>query len=394
MALDKLNHNYEDPLIVSNLLVNGKTNSGSGGGGGAPAGGTEGQVLTKNSDVNYDASWQTIDVSATTVSDAAPENPNAGDAWFNSLDGNLYIYYSDADSSQWVQATSVIANAESNPVPAGSIMAWANATAPQNWLVCDGSAVARATYPALFAAIGTTYGLGDNATTFNLPDLRGRVPVGLSTDTEFNTIGKTGGAKTHTLLSSEIPAHTHPNTLTDATVASSTHTHYEGDLRAVIGAVNGNPGWLGYEATTLAPRGPTTAYSYTVYGNNYSSSALGFNHHTRVYGTTAAPNSTSTVGITNANNTGGGGAHNNLQPYITITYIIKASAGITPGDSALASRVGLLEVNSVAPIKLNGQTLSSSYAIPAGYNGLSVGPITIANGVTITVPDGSAWSIV
>lgn len=339
MALDKLNHNYEDPLIVSNLLVNGKTNSGSGGGGGgAPAGGTEGQVLTKNSDVNYDASWQTIDVSATTIAEAAPEDAKEGDAWFNSLDGNLYIYYADADSSQWVQATSVVANAESNPVPAGSIMAWASASTPQNWLVCDGSAVARAAYPALFAAIGTTYGLGDNATTFNLPDLRGRVPVGLSSDAEFNTLGETGGAKTHTLTTAEMPSHNHDNLIW-------------------------NPGYTA---------GVYNAYRMSAVDNVYTNGA--------VLGQTA--------------NKGGGGAHNNLQPYITIIYIIKASAGITPGDSALASRVGTLEVNSVAPIKLNGQTLSTSYAIPAGYNGLSVGPVTIANGVTITVPDGSAWSIV
>lgn len=376
MALDKLNHNYEDPLIVSNLLVNGKTNSGSGGGGGgAPAGGTEGQVLTKNSDVNYDASWQTIDVSATTVSDAAPENPKAGDAWFNSLDGNLYIYYSDADSSQWVQATSVIANAESNPVPAGSIMAWASATAPQNWLVCDGSAVARAAYPALFAAIGTTYGLGDNATTFNLPDLRGRVPVGLSTDTEFNTVGKTGGAKTHTLTETEMPSHTHIQNSHNHTQDAHTHANTL-QVKANVGdAWTGQPNLDDFPGSG----GPISATNVQV-GS--------------MTGSITAATATNQATTATNQNTGGGGAHNNLQPYITITYIIKASAGITPGDSALASRVGLLEVNSVAPIKLNGQTLSSSYAIPAGYNGLSVGPITIANGVTITVPDGSAWSIV
>ena len=283
-----------------------------------------------------------------------------------------------------------------NESPAGSIMAWGALTAPTNWLLCDGSVVLKADWPSLYAAIGNQYATGgETELQFRLPNLKGRVAVGRdSAQTEFDTLGETGGAKTHTLTSAEIPAHSHPSTLTNATVASSGHTHYEGDLRAVIGAVNGNPGWLGYEATTLAPRGPSTAYAYTVYGNNYTSSALGFNHHTRVYGTTAGPNSTSTVGITNAENTGGGGAHNNLQPYIVLNYIIKATAGVSTTDSAIVQRVSELELEAEFPIKLNLQTLTANYTIPVGYNGLSAGPIVIANGVTITIPDGSAWSVV
>jgi hypothetical protein len=93
-------------------------------------------------------------------------------------------------------------------------------------------------------------------------------------------------------------------------------------------------------------------------------------------------------------NTGGGGAHNNLQPYIVLNYIIKATSGVTAGDTALETRVGSLETTSNDPIKLNGQVISSNYSIPVGYNGLSAGPITIANGVTVTIPDGSAWSVV
>lgn len=280
-----------------------------------------------------------------------------------------------------------------NESPAGSIMQWAAASAPANWLLCDGSSVLKADYPSLYDAIGSTYGTVDEL-HFNLPNLKGKVAVGLdASQSEFNTLGGTGGAKTHTLTSAEIPAHSHPSTLTNATVASSGHTHYEGDLRAVIGAVNGNPGWLGYEATTLAPRGPSTAYAYTVYGNNYTSSALGFNHHTRVYGTTAGPNSTTTVGITNADNTGGG-AHNNLQPYVVLNYIIKATSGVSTTDSAIVERVGQLELEAEFPIKLNLQTLTANYTIPVGYNGLSAGPIVIADGVTITIPDGSAWSVV
>jgi hypothetical protein len=60
----------------------------------------------------------------------------------------------------------------------GMVAAYAGSSAPSGWLLCDGTAVSRTTYSALFAAIGTSYGAGDGSTTFNLPDLRGRVPVG------------------------------------------------------------------------------------------------------------------------------------------------------------------------------------------------------------------------
>jgi len=80
-------------------------------------------------------------------------------------------------------------------LPAGTLAAFGGASAPAGWLLCDGSAVSRSVYSLLFTAIGTTYGAGDGSTTFNLPDLRGRVPVGLSTGgkTEVNTLAKNEG---------------------------------------------------------------------------------------------------------------------------------------------------------------------------------------------------------
>lgn len=84
--------------------------------------------------------------------------------------------------------------------PAGLITAYAGSTAPTGWLICDGSAVSRTTYANLFTAIGTTYGTGDGSTTFNLPNLKGRVPVGFDiSDTAFDTLGETGGSKTDNL---------------------------------------------------------------------------------------------------------------------------------------------------------------------------------------------------
>lgn len=65
-------------------------------------------------------------------------------------------------------------------VPAGALAMYVAVSAPTGWLLCDGTAVSRSTYSALFAIISTTYGTGDGSTTFNVPDLRGRVPVGLN----------------------------------------------------------------------------------------------------------------------------------------------------------------------------------------------------------------------
>lgn len=85
-----------------------------------------------------------------------------------------------------------------NGVPTGTIQIWSgsNTNIPEGWLLCDGSTVSRTNYARLFTAIGTTYGTGDGSSTFNLPNLKGRIPVGYDqSQTEFNSLAKTGGAK-------------------------------------------------------------------------------------------------------------------------------------------------------------------------------------------------------
>jgi microcystin-dependent protein len=95
-------------------------------------------------------------------------------------------------------------------VPTGAMTAYAGATAPAGWLLCDGSAVSRTTFSALFSVLGTTFGVGDGSTTFNLPDLRGRVPVGedgAAGRLSANDVrGNVGGEEKHTLTVGELPA--------------------------------------------------------------------------------------------------------------------------------------------------------------------------------------------
>jgi len=95
-------------------------------------------------------------------------------------------------------------------VPTGSIKMFGGAAAPAGYVLCQGQPINRTTYAALFAAIGTTYGAGDGSTTFNVPSMKGKFVVGHDTgDVDYNTLGKTGGEKKHTLILDEIPAHSH-----------------------------------------------------------------------------------------------------------------------------------------------------------------------------------------
>ena len=97
-------------------------------------------------------------------------------------------------------------------LPVGMISPYSGPTAPEGWLICDGSAVSRAAYPDLFTVCGTTYGAGDGTTTFNLPDLRTRAPIGASDTTGGGAIIERGvmvGSAFSTLSVANLPAHSH-----------------------------------------------------------------------------------------------------------------------------------------------------------------------------------------
>jgi microcystin-dependent protein len=161
--------------------------------------------------------------------------------------------------------TTVLTSRLNRLCPTGTVESFAGSVAPDGWLLCNGANVLRTAYPVLFNVIGVTYGAGDGATTFTLPDMRGKVSIaaGQGVGLTNRVLGTVGGEENHTLTVNEIPSHNH------------TYLKQDGIQNIV------------------APAGA---------------------------GITAADDPTTTV---NSGNTGGGAAHNVMQPYLVLNHIIK-----------------------------------------------------------------------
>lgn len=171
-------------------------------------------------------------------------------------------------------------------LPIGTIFPYAGTTVPNGWLSCNGGATSRTAFSDLFGAIGTSYGAGDGTTTFNVPDLRGRHPIGSGTGLgagtsgtgtptgtalTVRTVGQWGGEESHILSVTEMPAHNHA--------------------------------WSGVnDGTTIT--GVAGDYPFRIYQD-------------------IAANWTGSQGY--MGNTGGNATHNTMHPYLVTQYIIKAT---------------------------------------------------------------------
>jgi microcystin-dependent protein len=251
----------------------------------ADGGGATAQVKAVPADLIDDPSPQlggNLDVNGNSIVSASNGDiaitPNGtGDVIIDGIkypqaDGNA----NDILTTDGAGQLSFTALGSANTFASGMLMPYAGATAPTGWLLCYGQAISRTTYADLYAVVGTTYGAGDGSTTFNLPDLRGRVVAGkddmggvsanrLTNQTgglDGDGLGNTGGAETHTLALTEMP----------------NSFYYNSNLLSV---------------------------------DDYVDNHAGSNFTARV------------ADVTSHTTQGGGGAHNNVQPTFILTYIIK-----------------------------------------------------------------------
>ena len=213
----------------------------------------------------------------------------------------------------------------------GAIKPWTKTTAPDGYLLCNGAAVSRTTYADLFAVISTTYGAGDGSTTFNVPQLQGKMPQGYDGNT-YNLAG-TGGANTVTVSVTNNQAATNATnqsvtitgsidntSLTTAQIASHNH--------GVIQGANNNSQRGGYytiKADRVDPNGPrvspfNTAGPSGLVPDQYlasEGSGTGHNHSHTLSGTLTGNITTSLTGTVTAAGT------NSFSPFVVVNYIIK-----------------------------------------------------------------------
>lgn len=174
-------------------------------------------------------------------------------------------------------------DSECQPVtPIGAIMMFGSTSPPDGWLNCDGALISRATYADLFAIIGTSYDVGDGTTTFGVPDFTNRSPMGLG-GAIVPGLADYAGEATTLLLSTQLPAHTHP-------ITDPGHTH--------------------------PPLSPSSQF----WGVGTGTGAMPGGSASRAAATTGS----ATTGITVNNNTGGGNPHPNVHPVVGAQFIIYA----------------------------------------------------------------------
>ena len=247
-------------------------------------------------------------------------------------------------------------------LPIGSIQMYSLASPPSAtsgsssaggvWLACDGSLVSRSTYAALLGVIGTTYGAGDGSSTFALPDMRSRVPIGHSVSTVGSgpsqrtpkAIAAVAGEESHALIPAELAAHSHaiPATTHDHDIDPVTHAHVGLRTDSAAGTEDAELAITdpGHTHTFQIVNGWGSGAPYSVQSgpghddrdktNNSSTTDISIAPHNHSFATDSVNHGITTtkpevIGITSTHpDTGSNTPHNNLPPYLTVSFIILA----------------------------------------------------------------------
>lgn len=215
------------------------------------------------------------------------------------IDNDLWYLNGSATPVQITQGNS-ITSSSSPLVPPGVIWPYGGISAPTGFLLCNGAAIDRTTFADLFAVLGTTYGVGDGSTTFNIPNMNGRTPIGAGTYTDpvsgsvTRTLGASSGAAAHQLVDAENGAHTH---------VQNAHAHGITDP--------------GHAHNIVALASPSGGLDVVARIDASASASLGG------YVASATTGISINNGTATNQNSGSGTAHNNMQPYVVSNFIIK-----------------------------------------------------------------------
>lgn len=231
-----------------------------------------------------------------------------------------------------------------NIPPSGLISPYAGSSAPTGWLLCDGSAVSRTTYATLFGIISTTYGTGDGSSTFNVPDLRGRMAIGTGTGTKAISLPASAVSSNQITVTASPDlqqgmAVTYTGSgitgLTTSTVyyiiyvsstlislASTQANANDGTALAISGTPSSGSLTYNLTARNLAQTGGEETHGLATTELSSHSHTVGPAAGTTGSGTTVKGTNTA-VTVSSTDQTGGDVQHNNMSPFLAITYIIK-----------------------------------------------------------------------
>jgi len=254
-----------------------------------------------------------------------PSSPTTNQTY--TYNNKLWVF----NGSAWVGGTVI------SLLPSGSMQMYAGnvtqtvsagvvtTTAPSGWLLSNGDSISRTTYSALFSAIGVAFGVGDGSTTFNLPDLRSRMPMGAGTGLGLNSSGVNGtspsgtamtartrgqwfGEETHLLTTTELASHTHANT-----VGSSA-----GGSNQITGFMNANATHTHSHVKPVYVYNPNVSSAGLVAGNYVmGNDSAGVNPVT-----SASTEHQHSIGINNVAE-GGNSRHAIIPPVLVMNFIIK-----------------------------------------------------------------------
>lgn len=267
--------------------------------------------------------------------------------------------------------------ASASIAPVGSIKMWLTASAPTGWVILDGSNISRSTFSELFGIWGTTFGAGDGSTTFGIPDMRQRIPIGKTTTTPLNILGATSGSWDHTHGPGTLTVASHTHGFGTLSVAS--HSHGPGTLQ--VASHTHGPGTLSvashtHDSGTLGTVGTSVDHTHTYSG------ITGANNGTQSFDYFAGSNplQVASDGHTHSYSGTTSNSSNTAHTHAIINATDSASPAVNSGLTAsTAPSVTAGATDATAPTVNAGATGATAPAVSTGVTASANPPVYVVN---------------